>query len=287
MNLLGESNGHERSRGPSIHLCIANYWGIVLNEHHQSMNMLMHRLGNLRRHVHLTQPRHTIASTARQLCAQEVLNDEECEYCCFIDDDMVFTPEQFLALEQEFVENDLDFLSALAFANSYPTKPCIFGRVDGVDEGAETPWWQLVTDFPGNKGGVDPEPKRFRIYASGFGMVFMSRRMLDAMRRNEDGEIIQDYQHFVLLDAMCPNEDIAFCVKANRQGFKLYCDSRVSIGHIAKFRPVISQESYEAQGMATQYNQELVDIAIDPESGCVLLKDAPEPKPIQEETVAV
>ena len=177
---------------------------------------------------------------------------------------MVFTREQYLALECELVTNDLDFLSALCFSNSTPTKPCIFGRVNRVPEFGEQPWWSVMTDYPGvqresmEDGKIKVtqpwgEHRRFRVYASGFGFCLMTRRMLDGMRRDENGELIEGYHHFYSKDLSVPNEDVTFCINAHRKGYKLYCDSRINVGHIQRNQHVISEQTYIGHGDAPEY----------------------------------
>ena len=136
-------------------------------------------------------------------------------------------------------------MCALAFANSTPTKPCIFGRVPEIEEGSEKPWWTIVTDYP--------RKQVFEVLASGFGMVLISKKMLDAMRRDEKGEIIPEFQHFKFNHKLMAHEDVAFGLNARAKGFKLYCDSGTTIGHISKERPIICEEVYDMWGDSVEY----------------------------------
>ena len=225
-----------------LHICVPNYRAVVEQPHYQSMYFLFHALGQLGREVHFNPISHTVVATARQHCVLGALAKDNCSHVVFIDDDMVFDPRQFFALEKEFLDNGLDFLSALPFSNSMPTKPCVFGRMAGALEWGEEPWWHIVTHYPMRQ--------RFECYASGFGMAFLSVRMLEAMRRDDEGKVIEGFQHFAFPHRKCPNEDIAFALNARQKGFALYCDSRVSIGHISKDRPFISEELYAANPCA-------------------------------------
>mgnify|MGYP001158025218 FL=1 len=224
-----------------LHIGVPNYRGWIESPHHVSMITLFHYLGKKGVDVSFICPINTVLSTARQCCVNAACEDPSCEYILFIDDDMVFTPEHVDALLTETVENDLDFCSALAFSNSIPTKPCVFGLNPDLVEGGDTPWWYITTNYP--------KQQRFEVLASGFGMVCISTRMLKKMR-----EGIPNYQHFAYNHPLCPNEDVSFCLNARKRGFKLYCDSRVSIGHISKDRPIICEDIYESQGDAIEYN---------------------------------
>ena len=224
-------------RRDRVWVCIPNYHGLTKTPAKISQLSLFHLLGMQNRCPGFSEPTNTIVSVARQYCVNQALNDQDASHVVFIDADMTFGPEQYLALETEFINNDLDFLSAMAFSNSIPTKPCVFGRNPEFEEWGEKPWWHVITDYP--------RDQRFEVYASGMGMTLISKRMLEAMRGETEG-----YQHFVYPHAMAPNEDIAFCLNAKKCGYKLYVDSRVCIGHISKEEPIITEDTYIGQGTA-------------------------------------
>ena len=201
------------------------------------------------------------AVQARQALVDAALDDESVSHVLFVDDDMVFTVPQFIHMWNEFTTNDLDFLAALAFRNSTPTGPCIFGKVPGVKRWGDKEWWCTLSDYPGlPRRKFNPETQgydvvlpngphgRFKVEASGFGMVLVSRRMLEAMRRDKDGKLIPGYRHFVCPCGLYPNDDISFCLNAIKAGFDLWCDSRVSILHESKDKPLIGEREYIADG---------------------------------------
>lgn len=224
----------------NLHICMPSARAVMEVPAVVSLGYLFHQLGHKHRSFHFTQPTHTIVGTARQICVNVALADKDCTHLVFIDDDMTYGHEQYFALEEEMLTNDLDFLSALAFSNDMPTKPCVFGKVKDVPVDGVEPWWSIVTGYP--------RKQRFEVYASGFGMCLISRRMLEAMQGD-----VKEYQHFYYSHPKCMNEDIAFCLNARSHGFKLYCDSRVSIGHISKDKPIVSQELFDGQGDALEY----------------------------------
>ena len=226
-----------------MHICMPNYRGTMESQAYESLMSLWHTMGVRRREFNFSNYQGTVVSQARQMCVDTALTDPDCEYIVFIDDDMVYTPEDFLRLEIEMFDKDLDYVAALGFSNSIPTKPCVFGKYPGLHPQDESKtWWHIVTDYPKNQ--------LFKCYATGMGMTFIRKRMLDKMRRKENGEVDPGYQHFV--HKTIPNEDVAFGVKAQEQGFELWCDSRVKIGHISKDRPIISEETYYALGDAIE-----------------------------------
>jgi hypothetical protein len=176
-----------------------------------------------------------------------------------------------LKLERELVDNDLDFVAALGFANSVPTKPCIFGANPDIEAWGKLPWWHIITDYPVNQ--------RFKVLASGFGMVLMTRRMLDKMVTTTKGELFEMPEGFEHLGAFVypgsRNEDVAFCLRAQQAGIDLWCDSRVCIGHISKDRPVITEQTYRDQGNAAEYHLGMKRAAI--EDGHAVWADTPNP----------
>ena len=231
-----------------MHLCMPNYRGTIESQSYLSMFQLWHQLGVLRREFSFSNHMCTIVSTARQMCVNSALADPKCEYIVFIDDDMVYTPDQFLMLEKEMFQNNLDYISGLGFSNSVPTKPCVFGTYNkDRDEKDSNSWWHIVTDYP--------RDQRFKCFATGMGMTLIRTRMLDGMRKDDAGKVIDGYQHFV--HAGIPNEDIGFCINAGEKGYDIWCDSRVKLGHISKDRPIISEETFDSCGDAIEYGGEM------------------------------
>jgi len=228
-----------------LHICVPNYRGIVESQHHVSMLHLTNVLGQRKTSCQFNNPTNTIVAQARSMCATLALDDPECTHLLYVDDDMVFSPEDYIHLENELIENDLDFLGALAFANCVPTKPCIFGRVPDIEEwNTEKSWWHIVTQYP--------RSQRFQVYATGFGMAILTRRMLEKMQAHHAS--VPGWNWFKFNHPMCWNEDVAFCLNANKAGIPLWVDSRVTIGHISKERPLISEDVFDRQGNASDYN---------------------------------
>lgn len=230
-----------------LHVCVPNYRGLVETPFHTSILSLFHFFGTRRDHVQYVQPTHTVVATARQTCVEAALSSPRCSHVLFIDDDMVFGPEQYLALEREMLDNDLDFLGALAFSNSVPTKPCVFGEHPVIPAWGDKPWWYILTDYPLRQ--------RFEVAATGFGMALISRRLLQALSNQFVFEMPEGFDGLDMFTFPgVRNEDVAFCLRARKAGFKLWVDSRVAIGHISKDRPVIDEATYRAQGLAPEYH---------------------------------
>ena len=227
----------------------------------------------------------SVVHHARQTCVTSALEHEDVSHILFLDDDMTFTPEDFAALHNEFIEHDLDFLAALAFTNTIPTKPCVFGKLAERPRWGKEDWWHIVSDYPGitrRRFDIDQnrwemirpygDHRRFKCEATGMGMVLMSRRMLDAMRRDAEGNIIEGYQHFQCTKMKYPHEDVAFCFNAMDKGFTIWCDSRVRIGHISRDKPIIDENTYLAQGDAIEYHLNCPRLRFDNDDSTTVLQ---------------
>ena len=249
-------NGHG-----TLQLCVPNYRNVIPTQTHVSISQLCAYLGSIGQPFTQHYEPSSVADMARQNLVQYALDDESVTDVLFLDDDMIFTPQHFADLLGEFKEHDLDYLAALAFRNSTPTCPCVFGKVPGKPRWGEDSWWHILSDYPGlPRRRFNPKTQDYEVYlpngphgrfkceATGMGMVLMSRRMLDAMRRDADGNIVPGYRHFKCKKANYPNDDVAFCLNAIDKGFNIWCDSRVSIGHLSKDTPIIGEREYIGQG---------------------------------------
>lgn len=245
----------------TLRLCVPNYRASMPTQTHACITQLAYYLGTAGIPFSDHYEPSSVVQLARQQLVDAALEDETVSHVLFLDDDMVFTVMDFVALWTEFNQNNLDFLAALAFRNSVPTAPCIFGKVPGKKRWGEEEWWHLLSDYPGlPRRRFNPDTQqydiitpngphgRFKVEASGFGMVLVSRRMLDAMRRDDEGNIVRGYRHFVCKEGNYPNEDVAFCLNALKKGFDLWCDSRVRILHTSKDMALIGEREYIAQG---------------------------------------
>jgi len=248
---MSDDNGKTRVLKRDLHIAIPNYRGTVEQAHYMSMVTFGHALGLMNRSFNWVCPTHTIVATARQIAVNNLLRDPEGEWLLFIDDDMVFSPQDFFNIEKQLLErDDIDCIGGLCMANSLPTKPCVFGMVEGCEEyHQERIWWHIMTDYP--------RDQTFQVYLTGMAFMLIKKSMLDAMRRDEDGNVIPNYMHFHYDHPMIFNEDLAFCMRAKDAGFKVWVDSRVKIGHIAKDRVIISEEIYDTHNRAIEYNKGL------------------------------
>ena len=136
------------------------------------------------------------------------------------DSDMVFRPdtlERMMAVLDEHPE--IDVLSGLYFRRGQPFSPVLFKTLEVNEQG--TLDWSDYEELPN---------ELFEIAGCGFGCVLMRTDMLLDIAGKEGGG-----RWFTpIADA---GEDCAFCIRARREGYKIYCDPTVDCGHMA-YTPV-------------------------------------------------
>lgn len=164
---------------------------------------------------------------ARNTLAKQAI-DEHCDRILFIDSDMEFGPDMMRRLAQDMDEGR-DFVTGLCFTRKAPIKPTIYKEC-GYSElpGGETvpvamPW----EDYP--------EGRIFEIKASGLACAMIAVPAIEKV-----------FQRFGLPFSPMPGfgEDLSFCGRLTQLGIKMYCDSRVKIGHMAL--GAVTEEVYKA-----------------------------------------
>ena len=159
----------------------------------------------------------TLVYTSRTIIAQNAIN-AGFDRVLWIDSDMVFPDDILIKLSADMDEGR-DLVSALCFTRREPSVPCIQSDLT----------WEVKPD-----GWVEtnayvymdyPRDQVFEIAGCGFGCVMTS---IDLLKR-----MVEDYgAPFYPLMGM--GEDTTFCFRAGKAGIKMYCDSRVKVGHIGK-----------------------------------------------------
>lgn len=157
----------------------------------------------------------TLIYTSRNLIAQEALK-AGFDRVFWVDSDMVFPSDTLIRLAAD-LDDGLDLVSALCFTRREPSVPCIHSDLtwEVKPDGWVNTTAQIYYDYP--------KDELFEIAGCGFGCVMTSA---DLLRR-----MIEKYgAPFYPLMGM--GEDTTFCLRAHQDGEKMYCDSRIKIGHI-------------------------------------------------------
>lgn len=145
------------------------------------------------------------------------------DYVIWFDSDMIFAPDTMERLIED-LENGCDIVSGLYFRRVAPYTPVLFKYInpDSVLNA-----WGDYNDYP--RGEI------FEVGAIGFGCVAMKTEVLLSMA-GKFNDWFTPIKRF--------GEDIAFSIRAKECGYKIFCDSRIKLGHVA--RSIITEEFYDA-----------------------------------------
>ncbi|MBQ1779298.1 MAG: hypothetical protein IIZ93_14180 [Acidaminococcaceae bacterium] len=169
--------------------------------------------------------RSTLIYTARNIIAENAVK-EGFDRVLWLDSDMLLPEDLMIRLAADMDEGR-ELVTGLYFSRVEPMVPCIQSRLE----------WELNPDG-WVKTGADiyydyPKDQVFEIAGCGFGAVMTSTALLKRM--------CEKYGH-PFFPLMGMGEDTSFCWRAIKEGEKLYCDSRLSCGHIGQ--DVFDEERY-------------------------------------------
>lgn len=151
----------------------------------------------------------------------------EADYILWLDSDMVFEPDTLERMMKVLDEHpEVDILSGLYFRRGHPFTPVLFSKLEIGEDG--------LLDFADYN---DVPDELFEIAGCGFGCVLMRTECLLDIAMKEHGGV----WFSPLANA---GEDCAFCIRARENGFKVYCDPSIHLGHMA-YTPV-TKSFYEA-----------------------------------------
>lgn len=157
----------------------------------------------------------------------------EADYILWLDSDMVFRPDTLERMIQVLDEHpEIDVLSGLYFRRAHPFTPVLYKSLEEADNGEVK--FEDYNDIP---EGL------FEIAGCGFGCVLMRTDCLFNML-DEDG-LGRWFTPF-----RGAGEDVAFCIRATRAGYSIYCDPSIDCGHMA-YAPV-TKEFYKATNKEDQ-----------------------------------
>ena len=162
---------------------------------------------------------------ARNMLAETALKSGA-DRIMWFDSDMTFEPEIIQKLSADLDEGR-DFVSGLYFKRKNPIGPVVYKETGYLQDGDKvTPYAHCYEDYP--------DSQLFECAGVGFGAVMMN------------AQLIRDvYDAFGAPFAPQPGfgEDLSFCRRCTELGVKIWCDSRVKLGHVAS--TIITEESYK------------------------------------------
>lgn len=141
------------------------------------------------------------------------------DYLLFLDSDMVFTPD----LLRKMLAADKDIVSGLAFMRKPPYNPCLYNRLRlGVAGEREE---EFLTDFD---AGLVP------IEGCGMACCMIKVSVLKEMRAHNSSLFWPFYGY---------GEDLTFCIKARKDKFEIWGDTRIKVGHLGG--TIILEDAYK------------------------------------------
>ena len=153
----------------------------------------------------------------------EVAVKEGMDFVLWIDSDMVFTPDLMQRLMKR-MEEGYDIVAPICFRRRAPFAPVIYKRIQlGIGEEDS-----IVEGY-----ARYPRDSFFEVAACGFGCVMMRTAVL-AKVLEEQKCLFTPFQQY--------GEDISFCLRARRSGFKIMCDSSIKLGHVSQ--SIVTEETY-------------------------------------------
>lgn len=147
----------------------------------------------------------------------------EATHVFWLDSDMVFSPDTLIRMHKTMEETGADIVTGLYFRRVPPYSPVIFDKIEMKDNICE---WTEFKEIPN-------EP--FEVGACGFGCVLMKADVIWDVQINQK-EMFSPI-------ANC-GEDIAFCWRARKEGYKIICDPSIQLGHVGNY--VVTEDMWRS-----------------------------------------
>lgn len=140
----------------------------------------------------------------------------------WLDSDMVFDKDLLKKLIKD-IDEQHQMVCALAHKRKKPYTPVIYNKLRiGLPGEAEVEEYEEY-----------PKEQLFEVEGCGFGCVLMTVEMALAMLGSTEVP-------FSPIPGF--GEDLSFCIRARQLGYKLWCDSRVKVGHLSL--TVVNESTY-------------------------------------------
>ena len=186
-------------------------------------------LGMRREDCMIAIARSSLIYDARNLLAQKAVK-EGYDRILWLDSDMMFHGDLFYKLSADLDEG-YGFVSGMYFTRKGPVKPVVYYET-GYEElndgsGQYKTYTKSVDDYP--------KDTIFEIAACGFGGIMMETSIVAEMYKKFGAP-------FFPISGF--GEDLSFCRRCSEMGVKMYCDSRIKLGHVSQY--VVDEDMYLA-----------------------------------------
>lgn len=163
----------------------------------------------------------SLVYVAREMLAEQALK-LKADYVLWLDSDMVFNP----GLLEDLLAHDKDIVCGLYFRRRPPFTPVIYSEIKYGTE---------ISDYKHQEYLDYPLNSLFEVQACGFGAVLMKTEVIQKVQERY-GATFEPMRGF--------GEDLSFCIRARQCGYKIWCDSKIKIGHVT--RSLANEETYLA-----------------------------------------
>ena len=150
--------------------------------------------------------------------------EKRADWLLFIDSDMTFEPDMLKKLMED-AESGKDIVTGICFRRRPDYNPAIWKKIRPGMPGEAVV--ETYDDYPDNDV--------FEVEGCGMAAVLIKASILKDVFESQQA-----------LFAPIPGygEDVSFCLRARKAGFRLWCDSRIKIGHIAS--TTVTEETFRA-----------------------------------------
>ena len=162
---------------------------------------------------------HSLIYDARNTIAVTAIKNDV-DRLLMLDSDMEFEPDM-LEMMMKDMDEGAQYVSGLCFGRSEPVKPCVYKEVIWKYEGdnkithSAEPYWDY------------PEGKMFECAGTGAAAIMVSKELLKAVAERQ-GLPFQPLPYL--------GEDLSFCYRVRECGIRMWCDSRIKLGHVGQKR---------------------------------------------------
>lgn len=157
----------------------------------------------------------TLVYDARNQLTEYALKTGGYDFVLWLDSDMTFEPDLLERLMEDIEGKQA--VTGLCFGRRPPFKPCIYKSIRVEKDGVGVmPYADTYYDYP--------RDQLFEVEGCGFACILTRMDMLDAMS-------VYGIPFFPVAGL---GEDLAFCWRARQLDIRLWCDSRLKIGHIMR-----------------------------------------------------
>lgn len=144
----------------------------------------------------------------------------------FFDSDMIFQPDTLEKMVAH-VEAGKDIVTGLYFRRRNPFSPVLYKSLE-YDKAKDESSWEDLMELPDTK---DP----FEVAGCGMGCCIITKAVLL--------DLLLNYRTWYSPFSVF-GEDLAFCIRAREQGYKIWCDPTISLGHVGQL--VINEQIWRA-----------------------------------------